>query len=119
MTRQRYVTDGLGTRISHTGIKVWYVMCGTKGKEVEWAYLTGKQISDTRIETVDKNGCIGHCIRDSTFFTRQCAIDNWRYHSKAETEEHATLLDLIGDQLKRHAHQARKNLRPTKPWQDL
>lgn len=118
MSRQRYVSRG-DVRIAHTGIKVWYVMCGTKCQEVCWTYLTGKQISKTAIETVDPNGCLGYCSLDSIFFTRQCAVDNWRYHSKAENLEHVAVLELTAEDLLKKAEKIKKKLRTTKPWQDL
>jgi hypothetical protein len=103
----------------HTGIKVWYVLCGTSGKKVEWGWLVGKGPGNGKVEILSVNGCLGYNDADSTFFTKQGAIQNWRYHSKAETLEHVAVLEQTAEELQAKAERLRKTIRLTKPWQDL
>lgn len=115
---KRFVKDKQGNRIEHTGIKVWYVMCGTQGKKVEWAWLVGP-VSPARLDVVCPNGARGCAGVDDAFFTKQAAIDNWRYHSKAEDREHLKLIKIIAEGMIKSAEEAETKLRPTKPWQEL
>lgn len=117
---RRYVTDDAGGRIEHTGIKVWYVICGTHGKRVEWSWLIGPGAGcEHDVYLVDSKGRRGTNSKDSTFFTKQTAIDNWRYHSKAEDDDHLDTVVDIANGMIEAAEAKRKTLRPTKPWQDL
>jgi hypothetical protein len=117
---KRFVKNSEGHRTEHTGIKVWYVLCGTKGKKVEWAWLVGP-VSGTSdaLVVVDARGHVGHAGKDGAFFTREAAVDNWRYHSKAEEAEHLKLIKIIAEGMIKSAEEAETKLRPTKPWQDL
>lgn len=117
---KRYVTDREGNRIEHTGIKVWYVLCGTECKMVEWSWLIGPVKGyPNGLHMVDARGNRGNNPKSSTFFTRKAAIDDWRYHSKAEDAEHLDLIETIAEGMIKASGEARKKLRSTKPWQDL
>lgn len=120
MAVRHFVKDRDGKRVEHTGIKVWYVLCGTKGKRVEWAWLI-RRVNGTSnaLVVVDSKGVCGHAGKDGTFFTRECAVDNWRYHSKAEEAEHLKLIKIVAEGMIKSAEEAEAKLRPTKPWQDL
>lgn len=107
-----------GTRIPHTGIKVWYVMCGTEGKQVEWAWLVGPG-PDNRIEVLSATGGRGWCTAKTIFFTRVAAVNDWRRRAAAETTEHADALIAVADELYHKADRIRTMARPVGPFHDL
>lgn len=107
-----------GAKLYHTGIKVWYVMCGTKGKRIESAWLVGRG-PDNRIEIMSQNGSRGWCDVKSIFFTRAAASNDWRRRAAAETTEHADALIAVADELYNKADRIRASARPVDHFHNL
>lgn len=99
--------------------KVYYMMCGTNGKKVEFSYLLRTDNKNAYFcdpKTGEENG---HSDLKSCFFTPEHAINDWRMRSSAETTEHIDILKNVGEELIHRAEKMRINARTIGAWQDL
>jgi len=98
--------------------KVYYVMCGTGG-EVEWGWMLGSSGDHISIGDPKTKKLTGYNPKSTTFFTKQQAIDDWKWRSGAETSEHADILQREGEKLVAAAENLRDKLRIKGDWRDL
>lgn len=105
--------------IPHGALKVYYVMCSTQGKTVEWRYARNIVPSKDEVLLWNDTGTeaggwmsLKHC-----FLTERQAREDWRRRADAETKEHIDILKAAGQSLIDKAD--RIKVREQCHWSDL
>ena len=103
-------------------VRMWYVLCGTKGKEIESCWLS--KVNNTAgtaeiVQVIDGKLVEGRIDTKNLFFTRQLAYQDWLYRSNHETTITADALKEAGERLIEQSETVRAELRPADDWRDL